>query len=134
MNNKFVTLNRSLTLLMGIALPVTQAVRIRMNALENWPFWANDYFLGAFLLFAFWKSKRDHARGQQYLAAAWGVACGMLYMSFFSHLVRSRGPFSNAGISNDILTALVGLGFIISIIGMILSLLKTHDLITPTNP
>jgi hypothetical protein len=122
MNSKVSSINRFLALLLGIALPLTEAIRLRINAWGNWPFWANDYILGAFLLYAFWKTRRDYARGQSVLAAAWGLACGMLYMSFFSHLVRSRGPFSNTSLSNDLLTGLTGLGFAISIAGIVLSM------------
>jgi hypothetical protein len=58
--------------------------------IRSWPAIADDYLAGTFLFFAATVAKRaPESRGPLYLAAAWGVATGMMYGSFFSQLQRS---------------------------------------------
>jgi hypothetical protein len=85
---------RRLALIAGILLPAAETVRRwhEMGRLSMLPAWLDDYLLGAFLLYAAWRAGRDHISGQRFLAAAWGVACGMGYFSFFGQLARLDQP------------------------------------------
>jgi hypothetical protein len=65
----------------GIVLPVLETLRRWGTWWDYPPAYLDDVFLGAFFLFAVWKCARDRRAGQRYLAAAWGLACGMGYMS-----------------------------------------------------
>lgn len=48
----------------------------------------DDYILAALLLYGAWLAGRDFRRGQRFLAAAWGVVCGVGYCSVMGQIQR----------------------------------------------
>ena len=84
------TFSRRLAMIAGVGLPLVETLR-RWHQLREWAgflFWFDDVLIGAFLLFAAYRTRRDAAGGRVYLAAAWGFACAMGYNSFAWQLVN----------------------------------------------
>jgi len=82
--------SRRLAIVGGILAPLAETIR-------RWSTWQqspaalfDDYIIGAFLLYAAWRTGKDIRNGQRFLAAAWGFACGLGYASFFSQLDSLR--------------------------------------------
>jgi hypothetical protein len=48
----------------------------------------DDYILAALVLYGAWLAGRDFHRGQRFLAAAWGIVCGLGYASVSGQLHR----------------------------------------------
>lgn len=86
-----------------------------------WPFVIDDMLAGALMLWAAYMTRQPTARGRRFLAAAWGVAAGMLYGSFFGKLV-DPGSSTPGNFSIGFLTAIVGFAFFVSIAGLIASI------------
>ena len=85
--------SRILALFLGIVTPVLETIRRWNTWQENPPAMFDDYVLGGFLLYGAWRVGRDPVDGQRFLAAAWGVALGMVFLSFFGQLsALSAGP------------------------------------------
>ena len=71
----------------GVLLPVLAIVRNwSLDKQDFWAFFA-DVISGAFLLFAVWKVSQKERVGKRYLAAAWGLVCGLFYSSFAYQVV-----------------------------------------------
>lgn len=96
-----------------------------LETLRRWGTWwdyppayLDDVFIGAFFLFAAWKSARDRHAGQRYLAAAWGVGCGTAYMSLYINAgsIDARDP---SGVSGMVAVAMKGVMLMIAIAGLI---------------
>lgn len=86
----------------------------------------DDQLAGGFMLVAAWAMQRDTKRNRAAFSAAWGVASGMLYGSFFSKLIdpaHVQAGNWNAGI----LTALVGVAFAIALAGLWFSITFPGD-------
>lgn len=85
--------SKNLAFIIGILIPLAETVRRRSQIfqLQYFIYWFDDYILGAILLFAAWKSKRDPLDGQKYLSAAWGLATGALFLSTVGQIERLGG-------------------------------------------
>jgi hypothetical protein len=77
-----------LAIALGIIVPIAETVR-------RWGTWRDapmslfdDYILAAILLYGVAVARRDLQRGQSFLAAGWGLVCGVGYCSFFGQLER----------------------------------------------
>lgn len=84
-------------------------------------FIVDDMLAGGFMLAAAWAVGRDTMRNRAAFSASWGVAAGMLYGSFFVKLIdpaRAQGGNWDVGV----LTALLGIAFAVSLIGLWLSM------------
>jgi hypothetical protein len=82
------TFSRTLALAGGIVLPIIETLR-RWEQLGDpraFPAWFDDWIIGALLLYGWWRTRPGATGGRPMLAAAWGFACGMGYMSFFIQL------------------------------------------------
>lgn len=98
---------------------------------ETWRSWGagrplvfviDDFLIGGFVILGAWLMRNDTPRNRAVFAAAWGANAGMLYGSFFGKLVEPSAV--NAGNwSLDVLTWLVGLAFVVSVIGMLAAML-----------
>ena len=80
--------SRTAALVLGVLVPLAETVR-------RWGTWRqspmslfDDYILAALVLHGAWLAGRDFHRGQRYLAAAWGVVCGVGYGSVMGQLQR----------------------------------------------
>jgi hypothetical protein len=112
--------SRRLALLFGLILPVVETVRRsrQLSDLRVWPFWLDDWIIGAFLLYGAWQTKKDVRRGQPYLTAAWGFACAMVYTSFFFQLANLGQP-DPSGFSPAVVVTIKGIGFALFIAALV---------------
>jgi hypothetical protein len=87
--------------------------------IRHWPMIVDDYLAGAFLFFAATVAKRAReARGPLYLGAAWGVATGMMYGSFFSQLQRSSEA-DPSGVPVVSILIVKGIGLLLCVGGLV---------------
>ena len=115
--------SRYLAILLGIITPIAETLRRwhQLNDLRNWPFWLDDFLLGGFLLYGAWRTRKDIASGQRYLAAAWGFACGMIYPSFFTQLTLLGQP-DPSSIPSVWVAVIKGIGFALAIAALVTTL------------
>jgi hypothetical protein len=80
--------SRAVAVVLGILVPLGETVR-------RWSTWRDspltlieDYVLGALVIYGAWLVGRNFRRGQGFLAAAWGVVCGVGYCSVVGQLER----------------------------------------------
>ena len=74
----------------GILIPLAETIR-RWSQLTDITFfllWFDDYLLGAFMIFAALKARRNPVVGEKYLAAAWGMATAGMFLSFAGQIQR----------------------------------------------
>jgi hypothetical protein len=77
----------------------------------------DDQLAGGFMLAAAWAMRDDTKRNRAAFSAAWGVAVGMLYGSFFGKLIEPQSAVPgnwNLGV----LTALLGFAFAVALAGL----------------
>ncbi len=77
----------------------------------------DDQFAGGFMLAAAWAIRDDIKRNRAAFSAAWGVAVGMLYGSFFGKVLHPQ----NAEPGNwnlGVLTTLLGFAFAGALVGL----------------
>jgi hypothetical protein len=104
----------------GLSLMTGEAYR-SWGAGRPIPFWMDDMLAGGFLLFAAWALRRVTSGSLATMAAAWGFASGMLYVSFFDKLFDpARTDPGNFAIG--VLTILVGIAFATALICLLLSI------------
>jgi hypothetical protein len=119
-------LSRTLALIGGIVLPILETAR-RWEELGDprmFPAWFDDYLIAAFLLYGWWKTKVSVPAGRPALAAAWGFACGMAYMSFFGTLVNLSQPDPSGFASTTVAVVKAGM-FSVAIAALIGALRAT---------
>ena len=78
--------SRRLAIVGGILAPLGETIRRWHTWQESPPNLFDDYIMGAFLLYAAWRTGKNVRSGQRFLAAAWAFACGLGYYSFFGQL------------------------------------------------
>ena len=89
-------------------------------------FWMDDMLAGAMLIAAAILVARPTLARRRFLSAAWGVAAGMLYGSFFGKLFDPAS--TNPGnFSLSLLTALVGVAFVVAIGGLTASIVLPDE-------
>ena len=113
----------------GIGVPVLETFR-RWHQLTDLHFfisWFDDYLLGAFLLFGAIKTYRSPVNGQRFLAAAWGVASGINFMSFFGQLQHLDQP-DPSGLSSLTMVVIKGIMQAIAITCLVCSLQKIETI------
>jgi hypothetical protein len=76
----------------GVVLPVGETLRRWGTWWDYPPAYLDDVFIGLFLLLAAWRCRRNDASGQPYLAAAWGFALGIGFMSLATNIVYIGEP------------------------------------------
>jgi hypothetical protein len=112
----------------GILAPLAETIR-RWSTWQQSP--ANlfdDYIMGAFLLYAAWRTGKDLRDGQRVLAAAWAFACGLGYYSFFGQLKSMRlGERDPAPISSEWVLLIKGLAVTLAVIALVVSLRRLPD-------
>ena len=118
-------LSRNLAVFIGVLAPLLDTVRRWKTWTEYPPALLDDYFLGALLLYGAWRVSKNAVDGQRFLSAAWGVALGMIFLSFFGQIERiMRGEADPAPVSSESVAVIKGIGFLIVIIGFVTSLRK----------
>ena len=85
-------------------------------------FWMDDMLAGGVLIASAILVARPTVARRAFFTGAWGIGVGMLYGSFFGKLFAPQE--ANPGnLDLGLLTALVGFAFIVSVVGMIASIL-----------
>ena len=88
--------------------------------------WMDDMLAGAIMIVAVVRVARPTVANRTLFSAAWGIAVGMLYGSFFVKLFEPR--YASAGnIPLGTLTALVGAAFVLAIGGLIASIVLPDE-------
>ena len=123
-----ISFSRRLAIIFGILAPLAETVRRwhQLGQLSVWPFWLDDYFMGALLLYGAWRASKDIHSGRPFLAAAWGFTCGMVYPSFFAQLERLNEP-DPAPIPSVWVAAIKGLGLALAILALVGSLKRQRE-------
>lgn len=118
-----VSFSRRLALFIGLLLPVAETIRRwrQLGDLSVWPFWLDDFVIGGFLLYAFWRTRQSVSENRRFLAAAWGFTCGMAYLSFFGQ-ITSLNVVDPAPISTEWVAVIKGVGLALSVLALIGSL------------
>lgn len=111
--------SRRLAVAFGVLLPIVETIRrwSQLGDVRVWPAWFDDVILGAFLLYGAWRAAKNMQTGQPYLAAAWGLTCGMAYGSFFGQLLRLSEP-DPAPIPTVWVVGIKGIGFLLAIVAL----------------
>jgi hypothetical protein len=86
----------------------------------------DDQFAGLLMLAGVWAMRRDTIRNRALFSAGWGVAVGMLYGSFFGKLI-DPATVQAGNWDAGVLTALLGLAFVIAVAGLIASIALPVD-------
>jgi hypothetical protein len=120
--------SRWLAILGGILAPLAETIR-RWSTWQEAP--ANlfdDYIMGAFLLYAAWLVGKDSRKGQRFLIAAWGFACGLGYYSFFGQLQSLRmGQPDPSSIPSEWVLLIKGIVWTLGIIALTVSLRRLPE-------
>lgn len=115
--------SRRLAYIGGVIAPLAETIRRWSTWQENPANFFDDYLLGALLIYGAWRTGRNVHDGQRFLIAAWGIACGLGYYSFFGQL---RGLSLNetdpAPIPSVWVAVIKGLAWAIAILALIVSL------------
>lgn len=120
--------SRRLAVAGGILAPLGETIRRWSTWRDYPPNLFDDYLIGAFLLYAAWRTGRDVRSGQRFLAAAWAFACGMGYYSFFGQLqsLRLNEP-DPAGIPSAWVAVIKGVAVALAIVALLVSLRRIPD-------
>ena len=118
-------LSMILAVLIGVLAPLLDTVR-RWHTWTGWPpAILDDYLLGAILLYGVWRTRKDPVEGQRFLSAGWGVALGMVVLSFFGQIEGLlHGESDPAPVSSECVAVIKGMGLLIVIVGLLTSLRK----------
>jgi hypothetical protein len=117
-----------LAVIFGILTPLAETVRRwrQLGDVGALPFWLDDYFIGALLLYGAWRTSKDMRNGRRFLAAAWGFTCGMAYSSFFGQLARLNEP-DPAPIPSAWVAVIKGVGLALAILALVGSLKRLKE-------
>ena len=115
--------SRRLAYIGGVLTPLAETIRRWSTWRETPANFFDDYLLGAFLIFGAWMTGRDVRNGQRFLVAAWAVACGLGYYSFFGQLQGIRQNVQDpAPISSVWVAVIKGVAWAIAILALVVSL------------
>jgi hypothetical protein len=123
-----ITFSRRLAVILGVGAPLAETVRRwrQLGQVDVLPFWLDDYFIGALLLYGAWRTSKDVSSGRRFLAAAWGFTCGMAYSSFFAQLERLNEP-DPAPIPSTWVAVIKGVGLALAILALVGSLKRLKE-------
>jgi hypothetical protein len=120
-----VTAIRRLAIVIGVMLPIAEAVRRWPLSDDYPPAFLDDFLIGVFLVYGAWRSATD-CQGTIILAAAWAFACGLGYASFFSH-VRSLAAPDPSGLPHALVAAVIGAGWLVCIVALVATIRSVAD-------
>jgi hypothetical protein len=116
--------SRILAVAFGLFLPIAETVRRWSTWQERPSTLIEDYVLGALFLCAAWLPGRDFRRGQCFLAAVWGIGCGIGYGGFMGQLHRLQlGEPDPAPISSESVALIKGVMLSLGVAALILTIL-----------
>jgi hypothetical protein len=119
-----VRFSRILAVVLGLFLPIAETVR-RWSTWQEFPLTLiEDYVLGALFLAAAWLPGRDFQRGQSFLAAVWGIGCGIGYGSFVGQLQQlQRGEIDPAPIPSWGVAAIKGVMLTLGVAALVMTVM-----------
>lgn len=109
-----------LAVVFGLALAVLEVLR-NWGDWQWWPFWVVDYIAAALLVVGGALALRG--RTERWLAAGWGFASAMFWMSFFSHYEGMLEAGGASSAREGRLTLIIGAMFGLTLLGLGLALL-----------
>jgi hypothetical protein len=120
--------SRRLAYIGGVVTPLAETIR-RWSTWQQSPAnFFDDYLLGAFLIYGAWRTGRNVHEGQRFLVAAWAVACGLGYYSFFGQLqALSMNEADPAPISSLWVAVIKGVAWAIAILALVVSLQRLPE-------
>jgi hypothetical protein len=135
-----IAFSRHLAIIGGIALPVLETIR-RWHEWpgppDTWIFWMDDYFLGAFLLWAAWMNRpgSTHRSGgsirpSSWLTAAFGFGCGLGFGSAlgqWSTILHQENSTDPSGIASEWIVVIKFALVVVAYIGMYASMRGAND-------
>lgn len=107
---------RILAVGLSLSLMIGEAIR-SWGAGRPVMFWLDDFLMGGLLLAAAILIARPTRLRSHLFVAGWGVCAGMLYGSFFGKVFDPANADSG-NINLGILTWLIGLAFLVSLVGL----------------
>jgi hypothetical protein len=113
--------SRRMAQVLGVLLIAVETWRRRHQLTDpiHWPVIVDDYLAGGFLIIsARMASPPTTARGHRFLAAAWGVALGMMYGSFFGQL-ENRASSDPSGAPVVAMLMVKAVGLLLCVIGFV---------------
>jgi hypothetical protein len=118
-----IELARRAAIVFGVALPLVETARRwgQLGDIRVWPFWLDDWAIGAFLVYGAWRAGKDLRTGQPILAASLAFAAGMGYASFFSQLAEIDRA-DPSGVSSMVVVAIKGAMFVLAVVAVIVVL------------
>lgn len=120
--------SRRLAFIGGILTPLAETIRRWSTWRESPANLFDDYIIGAFLLYGFWRTGKNLREGQRVLAAAWAFACGIGYYSFFGQLHSLRlGEIDPAPIGSGRVLLIKGVAVGLAVIALIVSLRRLPE-------
>lgn len=112
---------RLVAIVLGASLIIGEAYR-SWGVGRPAAFWLDDMIMGGLLIAAATLVGRPTPRRRALFTGAWGVACGMLYGSFFGKLFDPASD-NPGNFEMGTLTALVGLAFAVAVAGFAVSVM-----------
>ncbi len=120
--------SRRLAYIGGVVTPLAETIRRWSTWQQNPANFFDDYLLGAFLIYGAWRTGRNAHEGQRFLVAAWAVACGLGYYSFFGQVRSlSMNEADPAPISSFWVAVIKGVSWAIAILALIVSLQRITE-------
>jgi hypothetical protein len=120
-----VKLLRVLAILLALSLMIGEAYR-SWGAGRPVAFWMDDMLAGGMMIWAAILVRVQTIRTRAFFTGAMGIGVGMLYGSFFGK-VFDPAAATPGNFSLGLLTFLVGLAFLVSIIGFVASIIVSFD-------
>ena len=123
-----IQVSRGLALAGGILAPLAETIRRWSTWRESPANLFDDYIIGGFLLYGFWRTGKNLRDGQRVLAAAWAFACGLGYYSFFGQLNSMRlGVIDPAPISSGWVLLIKGVAVTLAVVALVSSLRRLPE-------
>jgi hypothetical protein len=111
---------RILAALLGASLMIGETIR-SWGMGRPLVFVLDDFCIGIPLVVTALLMAKDTKPRRVAFAGAWGAAAGMLYGSFFGKLVEQDAVAAATNIPFHTLTALIGVAFVVSLAGLVAS-------------
>jgi hypothetical protein len=106
----------------GVFLAVAETAR-NWGSWQWWPFWLVDFIAAGLLVTGGAMVVRRARGGGRVLCGAWGFTTAMFYGSFWSH-VENAGRPADGNLEEGPLTVVIGIMWVVTIVGFALSLLS----------
>jgi len=114
-----------LGLVFGIFLALAETARNWGNW-QWWPFWLVDFIASGLLIMSSILTLRGSSHARRLLCGAWGFTSAMFYMSFWSHIEKFQQA-ADGNVPQGPLTVIIGILWVITIVGFFLSLVPTGE-------